>query len=56
MSWGGDTLVEGVEHAKGEVGDVIIPEISGRGWITGIHQYKLNPSGSWRQGYRLSDT
>lgn len=34
----------------------IIPEISGRGWITGIHQYMLDPSDPWPQGYRLSDT
>lgn len=34
----------------------IIPEISGRGWITGIHQHMLDPSDPWPQGYRLSDT
>lgn len=40
------------------VGDVpaILPEISGRGWITGIHQHMLDPSDPWPQGYRLSDT
>jgi len=40
------------------VGDVpaIQPEISGRGWITGIHQHMLDPSDPWPQGYRLSDT
>lgn len=31
-------------------------EISGRGWITGIHQHMLDPSGPWPEGYRLSDT
>lgn len=41
-----------------EVGDkpAIEPEISGRGWITGIHQHMLDPSDPWPQGYRLSDT
>ncbi|MDI3336644.1 proline racemase family protein [Defluviimonas aestuarii] len=34
----------------------IIPEISGRGWITGIHQHMLDPSDPWPGGYRLSDT
>lgn len=34
----------------------IEPEISGRGWITGIHQHMLDPSDPWPQGYRLSDT
>lgn len=34
----------------------ILPEISGRGWITGIHQHMLDPSDPWPQGYRLSDT
>ncbi len=34
----------------------ITPEISGRGWITGIHQHMLDPSDPWPGGYRLSDT
>lgn len=34
----------------------VIPEISGRGWITGIHQHMLDPSDPWPQGYRLTDT
>jgi trans-L-3-hydroxyproline dehydratase len=40
------------------VGDLpaILPEISGRGWITGIHQHMLDPTDPWPQGYRLSDT
>ena len=40
------------------VGDVpaILPEISGRGWITGIHQHMLDPTDPWPQGYRLTDT
>ncbi|WP_322896043.1 MULTISPECIES: trans-3-hydroxy-L-proline dehydratase [unclassified Yoonia] len=34
----------------------ILPEISGRGWITGVHQHMLDPSDPWPEGYRLSDT
>ncbi len=45
-----------VEQAQ--VGDrpAIIPEISGRGWITGTHQHMLDPDDPWPGGYRLSDT
>lgn len=40
------------------VGDraAVVPEISGRGWITGIHQHMLDPDDPWPEGYRLSDT
>ncbi len=34
----------------------IVPEISGRGWITGTHQHMLDPDDPWPTGYRLSDT
>ena len=34
----------------------IRPEISGRAWISGIHQHMLDPSDPWPEGYRLSDT
>ena len=34
----------------------IRPEISGRGWITGIHQHMLDPSDPWPEAYRLTDT
>ncbi|WP_306145737.1 proline racemase family protein [Roseibium sp. MMSF_3412] len=34
----------------------IVPQISGRGWITGIHQHMLDPADPWPEGYRLSDT
>jgi proline racemase len=41
-----------------KVGDkaAILPEISGRAWITGIHQHMLDPSDPWPGGYRLTDT
>ncbi|MEO1656309.1 MAG: proline racemase family protein [Pseudomonadota bacterium] len=40
------------------VGDkpAIRPEISGRAWITGVHQHTLDPEDPWPGGYRLSDT
>ncbi|UOA34235.1 Trans-3-hydroxy-L-proline dehydratase (plasmid) [Sulfitobacter sp. DSM 110093] len=40
------------------VGDhpAILPELSGRGWITGVHQHMLDPDDPWPDGYRLSDT
>ncbi|HRO12825.1 proline racemase family protein [Amaricoccus sp.] len=34
----------------------VLPEISGRAWITGIHQHLLDPSDPWPGGYRLTDT
>lgn len=34
----------------------IVPEISGRGWVTGIHQHMLDPDDPWPGGYKLSDT
>lgn len=34
----------------------IIPEISGRAWVTGIHQHMLDPDDPWPEGYRLRDT
>ena len=34
----------------------IHPELSGRGWITGVHQHMLDPDDPWPEGYRLSDT
>ena len=34
----------------------IIPQISGRAWITGQHIYMVDPEDPWQTGYRLSDT
>jgi proline racemase len=36
--------------------EAIIPSLSGRVWITGMHQHMLDPADPWPQGYRLSDT
>lgn len=34
----------------------IVPSISGRAWITGIHQHMLDPADPWPEGYRIGDT
>ncbi|WP_306753443.1 proline racemase family protein [Paracoccus actinidiae] len=34
----------------------IIPQITGRAWITGQHNYYLDPDDPWQAGYMLSDT
>ncbi|SPF75228.1 Trans-3-hydroxy-L-proline dehydratase [Aliiroseovarius pelagivivens] len=45
-----------VGHAQVGQRPAIIPEISGRAWITGTHQHMLDPEDPWPGGYRLSDT
>ena len=49
-----ECAIEGVT----KVGDksAIVPSITGRAWITGIHQYFLDPADPWPQGYRVADT
>lgn len=39
----------------GEV-PAVIPEISGRAWLTGISHYGVDPEDPFPEGYRLSDT
>ncbi len=34
----------------------IAPVISGRAWITGVHQHMCDPADPWPSGYRLADT
>ena len=34
----------------------IVPEVTGRAWITGTHQHMLDPEDPWPQGYRVGDT
>lgn len=34
----------------------VLPSITGRAWVTGTHQYFLDPSDPWPEGYRVSDT
>ena len=49
---------EGKVIAEGNFGELpyIVPEISGQAWITGTHQYFVDPSDPWPEGYRLNDT
>ena len=46
--------IVGVTDVGGK--SAIIPEITGRAWITGTHQHMLDPDDPWPEGYRLSDT
>jgi proline racemase len=34
----------------------IVPSIEGRAWITGFHQYLVDATDPWPEGYRLADT
>jgi proline racemase len=34
----------------------ILPSIAGRAWITGFHDYVLDPEDPWPEGYTLGDT
>jgi proline racemase len=34
----------------------IIPNLTGRAWITGMFQYTLDPDDPWPGGYKLADT
>ena len=34
----------------------IVPVVSGRAFITGVHQHMLDPDDPWPRGYRLADT
>jgi proline racemase len=44
--------------ATAKAGDTpaIIPEISGRAWLTGVSNYGVDPEDPFPSGYRLSDT
>ncbi len=53
----GSTFIgEVIENCQ--VGDrpAIVPQITGRAWITGVHQHMLDPDDPWPGGYKLSDT
>jgi|TARA_Y100000588_G_scaffold87892_1_gene93778 proline racemase len=53
-----DSTFSGRIVGQTQVGQVVgvLPEISGRAWVTGTHQYLLDPDDPWPEGYRLSDT
>ena len=46
--------IEGETTINGK--PAIIPSVTGRAWITGIHQHMLDPDDPWPDGYRLADT
>jgi proline racemase len=48
-----DTSIVGPD---GVVTPAITPTITGRAWITGIHQHLLDPDDPWPTGYRIGDT
>ena len=53
-----DTEFEARVVAEATAGGVraIVPEISGRAWLTGISQYGVDPEDPFPAGYRLADT
>lgn len=53
-----DTIFDCGIAATAKVGDVtaVIPEISGRAWLTGVSQYGVDPDDPFPTGYRLADT
>jgi proline racemase len=53
-----DTEFDARIVAKAKAGTVpaIVPEISGRAWITGISHYGVDPEDPFPSGYRLADT
>jgi proline racemase len=46
--------IVGLAHVGGR--PAIVPEITGRAWITGEHVYQLDPTDPYPTGYVLSDT
>ena len=58
----GESIIGSRFHCRLEslttVGDLeaVNPSVSGRAWISGIHQHMLDPDDPWPEGYRLSDT
>ena len=44
------------ESARTDAIDGVIPEISGRAWLTGVSNYGVDPDDPFPNGYRLADT
>jgi trans-L-3-hydroxyproline dehydratase len=53
-----ESRFEGRIVEETEIGGIhaIVPEISGRAWISGKSRLLLDPADPWPGGYRLSDT
>lgn len=45
-----------VETATAGALPAIVPQISGRAWLTGISHYGVDPEDPFPEGYRLGDT
>jgi proline racemase len=58
----GESIIGSRFHCRLEsetrVGDreAVIPSITGRAWITGMHQHTLDPRDPWPEGYQVADT
>ena len=52
------TLFTGKILRTAKVGpyDAVVPEISGRAWLTGWHTYGVDPEDPLRNGFALGDT
>lgn len=53
-----DTVFDARVIGETRAGSVpaVVPEISGRAWLTGVSQYGVDPEDPFPTGYRLSDT
>jgi proline racemase len=45
-----------LEPARAGNTPAIIPEISGRAWLTGVSNYGVDPEDPFPNGFRISDT
>ena len=45
-----------VQTARAGNVDAVIPEVSGRAWLTGVSYYGVDPDDPFPNGYRLADT
>ncbi len=53
----GSEFVCGISSTTSLAGKAaIVPTVSGRAWITGTHQWMLDPDDPWPEGYLLADT
>jgi proline racemase len=53
----GSEFICGIESTTSLAGkSAIVPTVSGRAWITGVHQLMLDPDDPWPGGYRVADT
>jgi len=53
-----DSEFRGRIEAETRVGETpaIVPSVTGQAWITGTHQFLLDPTDPWPEGYRIGDT